>query len=345
MIQLITTACIADTNDDYRYTSRRTVEKTFAVSPNCFLNVTNKYGQLKIVEWDRNEISFKIQIEGRSDNEDVAKLIERNVVIEFQNTSSQVTATTIYNTGSLKNNRSQMFNGSSITINYTVMVPKTVQMTLDNKYGNVIIGKTNKPLDATVKYGNLTIDAAKAAAKFDIKYGDISMLEGQNVDLELKYGKARIERVGKLSIVSGYSTVTVEQADGISGESKYDKYRIGSVGVLSMPGTGYTNFQIRTLSKSLALRDIRYGDIKIENVKSGLEFIDVTASYTDVSANFESGCGFRASLSSNYGNIRLSGISITTSTERYTEYARGTVGNGSGQIDIISRYGDISLTR
>ena len=300
---------------------RREITKEFSTGVNPSLEIENKYGNIRIVEGTENKISFNIEIIGKGTTEALAKQYAETVSIDFKQSGDKVSAKTV----------TQSLNciSCSRTTNYTVVVPKGVTLNLDNKYGNIYLDNSVKPLNVILKYGNM--EAGTLA----------------NVNLDIKYGNASFEACDDLKIDCGYAKIKIGKADRINTESKYDDFQIGMVSDISM-NTKYTKVRIDKLNNSFICNDFKYCTLNISDISPQFSRIKVSSGYSNINLGLDNRHNFKASLSARYGSIKADHLTFNNvslrNRERNTDAITGTVGtnnNPSATVDISASYGNI----
>ena len=300
---------------------RREVTKEFSTGANPTLQIENKYGHIRMVEGSDNKISFKIEIIGKGTTDALAKQYAEAVTIEFNQSGDKISAITVL--------ESLNCNNCGRTTNYTVVVPKGVTMILDNKYGNIYLDNSIKPLNVTLKYGN--IEAGTLA----------------NVNLDIKYGNATINACEDFKIDCGYAKFKIGKADRINAESKYDDFQIGTVSDIQMD-TKYTKVRIDKLNNSFICNDFKYCTLNISDISPQFSRIKVSSGYSNINLALNNRHSFKASLSARYGSIKADHLTFNNvsirSKERNTDAITGTVGsdnNPSATVEITASYGNI----
>jgi len=296
---------------------KREVTREFSVSANPNLHIDNKYGNIRIVEGTDNKITFQIEIIGKGTTDALAKEYAETVSIDFAQRGDNISATTV-----LKN---IMCNNCGRNTNYTVVAPKSVAMDLVNKYGNINLENSSKPLKVDLKYGNL----------------DANVLAQVNMDI--KYGNANINSCTDINLDSGYGKLKIGKADKMNVTSKYDNYQIGTVTDVNID-TKYTPVTIDKLNNSFVCNDFKYCSLDIADIAPQFSRIKIDAGYSGIKLALDNRHSFKANLSTRYGNIRAGSFSMsTTQQSRNTQTYSGTLGSGnpSATVDISASYGDI----
>jgi hypothetical protein len=296
---------------------KREVTKEYSVGANPNLNIENKYGNIRIVEGTDNKITFKIEIIGKGTTDALAKEYAEAISIDFAQAGDNILAKTV-----LKNINC---NNCGRETHYTVVAPKSVTMSLTNKYGNINLENTAKPLN------------------IDLKYGDFEANTLANVNIDIKYGKVTFNACTDLNLDCGYSKVKIGKANRINADSKYDDFQIGTVSDIKME-TRYTPVKIDKLNNSFECNDLRYCSLDVSEIATGFSRIKIDGKHSSIKLVLGSRHSFKANLSTKYGNINTGSFSMSNvQSARNTQSYSGTMGSGnpSATVDISAEYGDI----
>ncbi|MDH5597594.1 MAG: hypothetical protein OEY34_00635 [Cyclobacteriaceae bacterium] len=271
----------------------RTLSESFSVIQGSNLEVMNKYGQVVINTWDNDSIRLEIEITAFGKNTiDARKTLDR-VDIDFRQSGNYLTVESTFdkNTNYLKefwkvieDESRALFSKSKIEINYKIFIPKRVNITLDNRFGDVYLQDFDGTARITVNHGNLRANNFTSNAIIEVGFGDMEAKSIKSGKLTLKAGKADIEKMGAVTITSSSSEITIGEASRVRIDSRNDKLiRLESVEYLSGKGL-FSNFHIYTLKKSLETT-MNYGDIRVENIAFNFSNIDLDVTSTDLDLN------------------------------------------------------------
>ena len=75
-------------------TKTKTVNKTFRVSNNSELTIENRYGEITLTHWNRDEVAIKVEIESRAANDQTAQANLDRISIEMQQVGNKISAET-----------------------------------------------------------------------------------------------------------------------------------------------------------------------------------------------------------------------------------------------------------
>jgi hypothetical protein len=327
---LATVAFSHDLREEYR----REINKEFKVSADAFLSITNKYGNIKIVEGNDSKIVFRIEITGKASKTSVAEEYAKGVNIAFVASGNKVSATTELPNMDCSN--------CGIMVNYFVTAPRNTTLNIDLKYGKLVLENAVKPLKATVKYGNISAENI-ADANIDLDYGTVSVATARNLNVAMKYSTLTANNVEKMNLDCKYSKIKISEIGTLTCDSKYDQFSLGSVVDFTL-STGYSGITIDRLGNSFIANDLKYGKLNISNVDVNFSKIAVDAHYTNVNVGLTAEHRFNATLYAENGKINSGNISfnnVRLSEKQAIAGIAGSDSNPRADVKITTRYGNI----
>jgi hypothetical protein len=296
---------------------KREITKEFPTGAESSLHISNKYGNIRVIEGTENKILFKIEIIGKGKNKELAQKYAESVSIDFSQSGDLVSAETGLESIHCDN--------CGRTIHYVVAAPKNVMMKLDNKYGNIYLENVIKPLTVELKYGDIQANSLSVAT------------------IDIKYGKATIQSCEKLNLDSKYSKFTFGKIETLAADSKYDDMQIESVSDFNLE-TGYANVKIGRLNKSFVASDFKYCSLDISEVATNFSTIKIDAAYTNVKIGLNENHSFKTNLYTKYGSIRTGKLTFSDVSMKKESVIVGRAGNDSNpaaSVEISVSYGNI----
>ncbi len=270
-------------------------EGTFKVDCASVLNVSHKFGELKIVPHNEQTIDIKINIvaEGKVEK-DVKKVID-NIDIKMTNPGKMVDIETNIKKTNLSN--------VSYQINMEIHMPDCIKSNLTNKFGNIIIPDYKGELNINLKFGTLSAGVL-SNAKIDLSYSKNSRIsEINNIDLKLSFSSLTIDEIVKMSLNSSYSKLNISTAPLIEGSSSFDKISFNEVGTVKLQ----SKYSAIDISKLVILGHFNssFGNINVNKIKNGFIRFEAKTSYTGVKLGLEKLEGFDFELKGSYSDISI----------------------------------------
>jgi hypothetical protein len=327
--------------------------KEFPADKNTQLEISNKYGNVDIKDWNNQSIAIEVKILARTSNKEKAEKIFDYIMIQFEQEGSIVRATTEFN-----ENFSDVFKGfntdeKGLEINYSVYMPKTIPLNLSNKYGSVFINELTSTSTIDVKYGKLTAnkilhDSQQPLSQVILGYSNATIQECKWIKLDIKYSKIQISQSKAIIILSKYSKVYIDNGSSLVSESKYDTYELGSFNNL-VTTAGYTHFNIKEITNKLQIES-KYSDVNVENVPAGFELIKVDNSYGTYKIGIVDDASYTIDGYAKYCKIYYpeENAHVNRFNENTEMKVNGKVGkddSSKSSVVINSNYGNIKLTK
>ncbi len=217
------------------------------------LHLENKYGNITINGWIKNEIQVTVDIKViKKKKEDAEELLQRitpvfNYADDFINISSIIKERTD-NFISRFFSKTNLFDfdKSNIQIDYTIFLPANAEIDLTNKFGDVVISSWSGKLKSNVQHGNIWINKNLDNAAIDMRFGKLKTraitygnITSKNGEIDISTSKnlrinssgtiIKIENVEKLEIHSSKDQITLENVTDIDGELMFGKLNLYNV--------------------------------------------------------------------------------------------------------------------
>ena len=346
-----------DPNDDQ---VSRTVTRSYSMTNEGNLELINKYGQVVITQWDKDSVSFNIEIIGYGKTRsDARKTLER-VDIDFDKTSQYLTVETVFDRASnfvvevwknFSDESRAILSKSKIEINYEIFVPAGMDITLDNRYGDVFLNEMDGKLNLEIMHGNLRANNINSNSTVQVGFGDVRIKYLKSGRLDLKAADGNIVKVGNIDINSGSSELVIREADRVRIDSRSDK-RIRLNDVKSLSGKGlFSNISVGTLRNSLEM-DMSYGDIRAENILFNFSRIDIDSKSTDMDLHLNSKSYITVEIEGNEQDMFLPMVFNNldrkqTDSKKKLVLLSGKVGSRNNYPAILNIYaqgGDVNIS-
>lgn len=332
-------------NMDGKHTKTKTIKKEFTINENAEIYLNNKYGNIDIKTWDRNEVSIEIIITTNGNNESKVEERLENINVHFENSSQEVSAKTHFKK---QNNSWNIFGRSSsvnMNVKYFVRMPISNNLTVNMDYGDVLLDELQGKAEIDCDYGKIyigkllndnnsinldysrgsTIDFIKNG-KINIDYSTIDIEEAGNVDLNTDYSNTTFDKVNNLNFNSDYGSLIVNNANKIVGNSDYVNLKFGNI-------------------KSTLIIVADYGNIKVDKMGENFNEVDLNTEYTGVKIGIDNNSSFALISDSQYSGVSLpEGFNFTKQIEKNSKkYYEGTYNGSKGKITMKSQYGGIKI--
>ena len=316
---------------------KREYHESYKVNSDVVLTVSNKYGFVKIVTGETDQITIDVKISVEAKNQEKAQKLFDQISIELSGSSSKVTAIT-----RLKNNSKF----KELSIDYTISMPVT---------GN---------LDATNKFGSFYLNEINGNSKIYVAYGsaDIGNLNSKTNDLTVKFGRGKVKYAHYLNYTSQYSSAKVGRAKLLTLNNQYGSITVGEVGRMTLTNaygdaelgtivelkmkTKFGDVEVDAVISKIDI-DTQYGDIEIDFISKDFGNVTIDSSFGDVDIAFESGSNFILEGKASFGDISIPNGTISSVNDNgNSESYSGKMFEGTTPSVVKARmsYGDLDIS-
>ncbi|MFY7839295.1 MAG: hypothetical protein ACOVP7_03415 [Lacibacter sp.] len=178
----------------YEHVKERTVSKTYS-SSGATLKIENSFGDVTVTTWNKNEIKVDIHIEASSSDKDLAEKMFENLDVTESKDGNEIKFKTT--TNKKKNNINCKNCKVSMNISYSIQLPASVPLKIENSFGAISIPDYNGSVSLISKFGSLTAGNLASVQK-----------------LEVEFGKANLKNINDANTTFKFSTVSIENMKG-----------------------------------------------------------------------------------------------------------------------------------
>ncbi|ASZ13964.1 hypothetical protein KTO58_04270 [Chitinophaga pendula] len=313
---------------------KRSVIKEFKANSRTAIELSNKYGNIVIHTWDKQEVKATIVITGYGKDEGEAKTIADMVEIVANEGSSFASLTTRYEPSSGKSWFSWGGRRDSkdyVNVNYDIYLPKQLaRFSVDNSFGNVIADRLSFPTEMSLNYCFYDIKEATSDLSLKLNYCQKGKLgKAANVQLKANYSSMRSDDIASLDVKSNYCEYTIGNLGSLDVKSNYDEYNITRIGGINSQ-SNYSSFRLGELQRNADVR-LTYGDFKVKKVTDMMKSASIDISYADVVMGIDAGANLRFDVQLSYGDVDTRGINFKSiSTEKKNTQMKFNAITGSG---------------
>lgn len=331
-----------------RYTKEKTIKKEFDVNSDALLKVSNSYGNLNITSWNENRILIEVHIKTNGNNEEKVQKKLDQITVDFDASSSMVSAKTIFN----KNRSSWGWGGKNnvnMQINYTIKLPVKNSVNLNNDYGSIYLDRVDGHAKINCDYGRLEIGELHGRnnqLNFDYTSNSrIGYMKSGKITAD--YSGFTVEKAGDLIISADYTNSTVEKMDDLEYSSDYGKIEVMEANNVSGNGD-YINVRLGTIHGNVDIT-ADYGSLKIAELAEDAGNVSIRTDYTGVRIGYDPQYNFDFEITTSYAGVSGKddfeiNISNEKSTSKHYKGYRGAANSGN-QITISSDYGGITFSK
>ena len=348
MFMLIPLVGFATDHEKGKYEKSKSIKKEYTVNSDALLRINNRYGNVDITSWDKNQVVIEVKITVSGNNEE--KVVKRlsMIDVDFDASRSEVSAKTVIEKNS--SNWSWSWGKKSnvhYQIDYKIKVPVTNSARLNNDYGNIYLNELEGDAYINCDYGKIEIgDLLSDKNSINIDYcssSTIAKMNGGSINAD--YSKFTVEEAGDIRLNADYTTSVFEKMNDLNYNCDYGSLKANSA--RSVVGDGdYLTTRLGKITKKVAISS-DYGSIRIEDLQEGFESVTVNGDYCGIKIGTPD-APFSFVIKLSYGGFKRgdSGYDFAKQiVKSSSKYYEGTYKNGSSKskITIDSDYGSVTF--
>lgn len=235
-----------DNNNDhkkkYEFVKKKSVNKSYSVSSSDKLNIKNAFGSVKVNTWSRNEIKVDVDIEVTANTEALAQKVIDRISITDEKSGKEISFET-----EMKDVNNDKGNKSSMEINYTISMPESSPLKVQNEFGSTTIPDFKGEVDLTSKFGSLTTGNLSNIKAINVEFGKANLANINSAPVTIKFSKANILKMSgavKLNL-EFCNTVKLNLDNSLSSldlKASYSTVNLKPVGDISVSYSISTSF-------------------------------------------------------------------------------------------------------
>ncbi len=278
----------------------KTYREKYSVDKGAVLFLQNKFGDIHCQLWDESSVSIEVTVKVDATSQERANKVFEKISVQLSGTPLKVSGVT--SVGNISN--------GEFSIDYSVMMPRWMQMDLDQKFGNIYF------------------DECDGTAKINLEYG--SMEGSENLDIYSRFSEVNAGKSGSVKLDSQYDEIDIEQTAQIISISRFSDLEIGRV-------DGDFDF------------DTEYGEVAVDFISAAFKKGNVRNSFAGVSLVFDPKASFSVDAELKFGdltypktNASLNHQEVNYTTNIYTGRI-GTSASPASRLTIKSQNAGASI--
>ena len=263
--------------------------KSFPVNSNTEIEISNKYGNVNIITWEKDSVRFEIELEVKGSKQSKVDKTFNLIDFDFESTKYYTNAHTVFVGNSFWSDisdKSSSFFGSKTTVKivYNVYLPATTNLKVTNKYGNIYMSDYNGKLTIDLSNGDFKANDLTGYSIISTEFGICTIQNIDEAKMSVRYGSVYLEEGNSLNIVSKSSEFHFTEIGSLQLSSKRDKFFTTTLGILK-GSSDFTRLEIGTIGKALDFK-AKYGDILISGFGDDVSAFNLNTDDSNVVLRF-----------------------------------------------------------
>lgn len=317
----------------------KTYKEKYAVEKGAVLQIDGKFGDIHCQNWDESSISILVTVNVDASSQEKADKVFDKISVDLSGTPTKVMGTTTVGN----------INNGEFSIDYDIMMPKWINIDLENQFGSIYVAALDGSAKIDVEYGALDADALNGlASDITIKFSEADVAYFKDGKVDVEYGGFKSNETGNINVTSRFSHVDIEKAANINLDSQYDEIKMGPAGQVIVISR-FSGLDFEKIGGSFEF-DVEYGDLSASGITANFGTGKVRNSFANVNLKFEPKATFNVDAELEFGDLDYpkSGSSMSKITEDYTTNTyKGKIGSGAtsgGQLNIRSKNANVNIS-
>jgi len=300
----------------------RTVQRQAPLPAGSTLVAKTSLGFVTITGADVTDCNVVAEISGRAPTDEEAQELAEKV---------EITLETVGDTMTVKADKPTTKHNRSISISYTITVPKQTHVECASSYGAIKVSGINANVRGNTSSGSVAAENIEGAVSLDTSYGSVKCrnISGGELAVKSSSGSITAEGIkGPTRLNTSYGSITCRDVSGGDVQLK------SSSGAINLTKASFGDCDVHTSYGSIDADELKGDSIKLHSDSGS---VHVTTASADT-----------VGISTSYG--RITGRQITTNDL--------TARSGSGNLDVdcsqatpaditaslVTSYGSIDFT-
>lgn len=269
------------------YEETKEIKRAFDLNSESYIEIENKYGNIEILNWDKDSVLFEISVTVRSQKHHKLDEMLGRIDVDFTSASDFVLAQTLWAddvgffTKGMYDVKKGLGSEDKIEVNYKVFMPKWVSLDIKNRFGNIFMGTHEGDLEIQVHYGDFRARKIVNGKKIEVKFGKLKVNDIEYANLKLQSVRsADIDRARDLMIESSSSELEISEAVKLNIDSKHDEVIFEEIEELS-GNFSLSYVEIKSLNKSMITKS-KLGTIRVKEANTSAENINLEGNKTEI---------------------------------------------------------------
>lgn len=274
------------------------IKKTFPSSVGMSLRVTNKYGDINIINTKDDSVSVCVTITIIQDDKEMARKSMDLISVKIDRLKDTISATTSFNRKFFSQTYRQ--GRKNFSVDYLLKVPAYLGVNVSNEFGNVAVDELSGYVNIRLSQGifsarKLTRENIKPINEIYVDNGKVSIDELNWIKIIVRNCQSvNIENAKALLINSEFSKISLGEISSLVSLSKSDNYEIGSIKNIVSESL-YSAFEIGKLSGQLK-STTTFGSMTVNDLKKDFSTIDLSANQSPVIIKTGEGVTFKSDI-------------------------------------------------
>ncbi len=269
----------------------KSFDQSFYIGEQARLDITNKYGEVIVHTWYNDSIRIKVEVIAEGKSQDIVNKEMRRVDVDLRKIGTIVSGATKFDQGKSRgiladlvdqvtDYSKSVIGGNRVSVDYEIWVPEEVDISIDNKFGDIYLSTLAGVVSIDLSHGDLRGNKISNELMLKHSFGKHTFDYIDDGNLTLRGIDSKISGGGKLDFESSSSEISLGVVKEVHMISRNDKYFMDEVTDLIGEGT-FTDLNLDYAAEDIRL-DFDYGDIFLSRINKDFGKIEINGKSCDI---------------------------------------------------------------
>ena len=320
---------------------KKEITRSFSVGKADMLDIDNRFGNITIEHWNRNEVKVQILIESKANSRKTAQENLNKVSIDMGKEDNRVFAVTSIN---LQNQNEEV----RVNVHYILVIPSYLQLDLKQQFGNITLPDGHKGNSSLqIKFGNLTAGDIDAPVSVRSEFSNVTLGNTGSVSLNARHSaNISFEDVQILEADLQFSNLKAGKVESLRLDEKHSDASLKSISEGEIDAQ-HSKVKIGCVETGLFVNTLSHSNLEIKELARNFRSLNIHANFGGVSICMNPQISFSLSASTSFGKIEVeSGFK-----QRNRDYIEknnkqsltADINNGGSRIEFEGNFSTISI--
>lgn len=265
----------------------RDYDEAFPIVPGQRVEITNKYGEVIVRTWADDQVRIVVKVAAEGKNQETVNKAMSRVQVRLRkvgevvsgDTEIESTTGTFSLLGDVEDYSKALFGKQRLTINYEIWLPENVDLSINNKYGNIFLASLTGNVNVNLAHGDLKANRLDGRLDYEHAFGKSTFGYVNRGRLVLRGVNLTLDEGHSFSVQSSSSEVRLNKLHFARIDSRNDRLYVTDINELL--GTGrFTDLQAERVFRTVDL-SFNFGEVSLSQIDARFKSINLIGKSTD----------------------------------------------------------------
>ncbi len=340
MNKIVYLICLLFPLNVWSFTATKEIQKHFPKDGITSLHITNAYGNIVLLPATGDSITVKAMVVADvieiSDTSEIFRYIDPSTVIS----QKSLRIKTVYD--------EDLNNAALAGVHYTIYMPDSVNLVINNRYGDLDIFNAFGTKDITLEYGKITCKnlycPPNSSNTISLTFATLTAEKCDSIHFQLNNASVTLKESRGSVFESSYSVVSIDKAETVNANSSNDNFHLKTVSGFQLAGE-QTRVNIGQLLHGMEV-ELNHGNLQVDAVSPAFSTLNLSLQNAEARIQTAPESSYYLNAALTYGTfVYPANLSATLVEDLHQKTYSGVLGNTEtrAQIGIIGYNSTIEL--